>query len=196
MKALRFLLLAALAVAAGPAWGQWKAVERDEFYTIAGSTGPELYASIGERGPKAGIGRAIAFTVFKLTWTRNYRNRGGACVLASAVPKLTITTRLPKPAARLPPTVRQNWDTFLAGVRAHEKVHARLIVEMVEKIEAATVGLAVADDPDCRKIHAEMTKRLSALSLEQRGKSRDFDRSELRDGGTVHRLVLALVNGG
>ncbi len=180
----------------GTARAGWKAAEREEFYAITGSTGPELYASIGERGPKVGVGRAIAFTDFQLTWTRAYQVRDGACVLASAKPKLTITTRLPKPSAKLPPQVRRNWDVFAARVRAHEKVHARFIVEMVEKIEAATVGLSVPEDPACRKIRQAMTERLSALSLEQRQRSRDFDRSELRAGGTVQQFVLALVNGG
>ncbi len=41
-----------------------------------------------------------------------------------------------------------------------------------------------------------LQSRLGPLSQEQRRKSRDFDREEMRDGGNVHRLILALVNGG
>ncbi|RVI00900.1 DUF922 domain-containing protein, partial [Sinorhizobium meliloti] len=77
-----------------------------------------------------------------------------------------------------------------------ELVHGDFIKEMVSAIEAATVGLTVADDPQCRKIKSEMTKRLGEISRAQRQKSRDFDKAELSDGGNVHQLILNLVNGG
>ncbi len=81
-------------------------------------------------------------------------------------------------------------------MRDHERVHGDYIVEMVKQIEAATVGLTVPADPKCRKIREEMTKRLGALSQEQRQRSRDFDRVEMSPGGNVHTLILQLVNGG
>lgn len=175
----------------------WKAVEREQPYLIRGTTGPELYASIGERGPEVGgLMRTIAYTTFKLTWTRDYQPRNGGCVLASAKPKLTITYALPKPASRLAGTVRSNWETFIAGVRDHEKVHGEMIKDMVREIERISVGLAVDNDPNCRKIRQELTRRLAAISQEQRQKSRDFDRVELGDGGNIHQLILRLVNGG
>lgn len=187
----------ALLLAAAPAGaeGIWKPVEREEPYAITGATAPELYESIGARGPKASVGRAIAFTDFKLTWTRDYQRRGDACVLASAKPKLVITTRLPKPARKLSGDLARRWDAFIVGVRTHEKVHGAMIVELTRQIEVATVGLTVARDPGCRKIREKMTERLAALSAEQRRKSRDFDRAELSEGGNVHRLILAFVNG-
>jgi len=188
-----WLLVACFAPA--DAQASWEAVETVQTYAIAGSSGAELYASIGERGPKLGVARAVAVTNFKLTWTRNYQPQGDACVLVSARPKLTITYTLPKPSGKLSSGVRQNWATFIAGVRSHEKVHGEIIGEMVRDIEAATVGLTVAGDRGCKKIRTEMTKLLSALSLAQRQASRDFDRIELSDGGAVHRLILELVNG-
>lgn len=172
-------------------------VEKVETYAVTGASGAELYASIGERGPKLSIGtRAIAQTSFKLTWTRNYETRGNACVLATAKPKLIITYVLPQPKGRLSGPLKANWETFITGVRAHERIHGDYIVEMVRQIEEATVGLTVPDDPKCRKIKDEMTKRLGALSQAQRQRSRDFDRVELSPGGNVHTLILQLVNGG
>ena len=114
----------------------------------------------------------------------------------SAVPKLVITYRLPKPSQQLPANIARNWQTFITGVSTHEKVHGDTIKDMVRKIEAATVGLTVPGDPDCRKIKTEMTKRLSELSQAQRQQSRDFDQAEMSDGGNIHRLILGLVNGG
>ncbi|ESY70123.1 DUF922 domain-containing Zn-dependent protease [Mesorhizobium sp. M1050] len=178
------------------AHADWKPVEKVETYAISGQSGPELYRSIGENGPKLGITRAIAHTNFKLTWTRDYQARAGACVLATARPKLIITYTLPSPSAPLPSAIQKNWEVFIAGVSAHEKVHGAEIVDMVRKIEVATVGLSIADDPKCSKIRTEMTKRLSDLSQAQRQASRDFDRVELGQGGNLQKLILALLNGG
>jgi predicted secreted Zn-dependent protease len=187
----------ALCLASVPrsAFAEWQAVEKEAPYTVTGQTGAELYASIGNRGPKAGLGRAIAHTNFKLTWTRKYEQLNGACVLTTAKPKLIITYTLPKPAKPLPSGVRENWDIFIDGVRKHELVHGDFIKEMVRAIEQVTLGLSVPDDPKCQKIRAEMTKRLGALSQAQRQRSRDFDQVELTDGGNIHQLILRLVNG-
>lgn len=193
----RFSLLAAFLVSVPiAARAEWQAVEKVQPYAITGKTGAELYASIGERGPSVnGNGRAIAHTTFKLTWTRKYLPRGGGCVLASAVPKLIVTYTLPKPAAELPLATRSRWDTFIAGVQAHEKVHGEFIKDMVKEIETVSIGLTVADDPDCSKIRAELTKRLGEISARQRQRGRDFDREEMSNGGNIHQLILGLVNG-
>lgn len=164
-------------------------------YPISGSSGVELYMSIGERGPKIGPTRAIAHTTFDLKWSRKYEPRGNACVLATARPWLTITYTVPKPSAKLSPAVKARWDTFAAGVLAHEKVHGESIREMVRTIEGFSVGFTVENDRDCRKIRRELTKRLAAASANQRRQGRDFDREEFRDGGNMHRLILGLVNG-
>jgi predicted secreted Zn-dependent protease len=179
------------------AHAEWRAAERVQTYAVSGKSGAELYASIGERGPKVGANvRAIAHTDFKLTWSRKYEpQEDNACTLVSARPNLVITYMLPKPAAQLPVATRKNWETFAAGVHAHELVHGDFIKKMVKEIEAVSVGLSVADDPECRKIRAELTKHLSRLSLAQRQRSRDFDRTELSEGGNIHQLILKLVNG-
>jgi predicted secreted Zn-dependent protease len=189
------LLLACLLLSPVVARAEWRPVEKVVTYPIEGQSGPELYASIGERGPELGKVRAIAHTNFTLTWTRDYQPRGDACVLVSARPKLTITYTLPKPTGKLPAAVQKNWEIFIAGVSAHEKIHGQIIQDMVRQIEAFSVGLSVADDPGCSKIRTELTKRLSELSLAQRQRSRDFDRTEHGQGGNLQQLVLALVNG-
>ncbi|MDR7222662.1 DUF922 domain-containing protein [Aminobacter aminovorans] len=177
------------------AQAEGQVVEQVKTYAISGTTAPELYASIGERGPKAGIGRAIAHTNFKLTWQRNYVPQGDTCTLVSAKPKLIITYTLPKPAGRLPGGLKQRWDVFYEGVRRHELVHGQMIKDMVATIERTTIGLSVPGDPNCKKIRQEMIKPLSEASLAQRQQSSDFDRVELNDGGNVHRLILSFVNG-
>jgi predicted secreted Zn-dependent protease len=171
------------------------ATEVVETYAISGRTGADLYAAIGERGPELGANRVIAHTRFKLTWRRDYQTRGSDCVLATAVPKLTIITTLPKPTAKLEGPVRAGWERFIAGVRKHEAVHAAYVKDLVRDIEAATVGLVQPNDPGCKAIRTEMNRRLGAISDARRLRDRAFDSVELTEGGAVHNLILALVNG-
>jgi predicted secreted Zn-dependent protease len=190
-------ILAAIAcLAAAPAHAERRAAERVEPYAISGSTGIELYRSIGANGPKVAGGRVIALTDFTLTWQRDYRPTGdGGCTLAAAVPKLTLIYRLPEPKGTPPPETRRLWRDFIAGVTAHERVHGEMIVDMVRKLEAASIGLTVANDPDCRKIRQALVEPFRRISNERVEKSRAFDREEMSDGGNVHGLILRLVNG-
>lgn len=193
MKIARpLLIMAALALA--PAGAQADVREQVRHYAISGTTAPELYFSIGERGPKAGIGRAIAHTDFDLTWRRDYQPRDGGCTLVSARPNLTITYTLPRPSGALEPDLRRRWDGFSQGIAAHEKVHGRLIVEMVREIEAVSVGMHVPGDTGCKAIRAQLQKRLGEISQRNRVRHRDFDREELSAGGKVHQLILDFVN--
>ena len=189
-------LLAILLLTTSANAADWKPVEKVETYKIIGETGFELYESIGQNGPETSIGRAIAYTNFDLKWSRDYVPSDGGCTLEKARPHLIIIFKLPKPAKKLPAATQALWDTFAAGIRRHEQVHADIIVDMVNAIEAFSVGLRVEDDPKCQKIRKVLTGRLSELSQAQRARSRDFDRDELSEGGNVHKLVLALVNGG
>lgn len=193
---LKTLALAFLATTTAAAQAGWQPVERVEHYTVRGSTGIELYRSIGENGPQVGVGRAIAYTDFELLWSRDYRPQpDGSCMLASARPSLVVTYRLPKAAGEMPATTRRLWESFIEGVTKHEKIHGEIIVDMVKKIGAISLGLSAPNDPKCSKVRTELKRHLRALSQEQRQKSRDFDRIEMSDSGNVHRLVLALVNG-
>ena len=194
---LRRALVASLLVILHPlsASAGGKVIEQAKTYTVTGTTGIELYRSIGERGPKLGSSRTIAHTGFRLTWQRDYQRRGNACVLASAVPTLVITTTLPKASGKLSPAVRESWERFVEGVTAHEAVHAGHIKDLVADIEKSTIGLTESNDPDCRKIRERMQPILGALSKAERQKQRDFDEVEFANGGAVHQLILTLANG-
>lgn len=172
----------------------WQPVEQVKTYAIRGATGIDLYRSIGERGPAAGV-QAIAHTSFKLTWTRDYRPQpDGSCVLAVAKPKLIITYTLPKAPSGLLPVVAEKWQRFVSGVETHERVHGDQIVDMVRDIEAFSRGLTAADDPKCQKVRQKLQARLKDFSDERVRQSRQFDEVELTEGGAVHQLILSLVN--
>ncbi|MCF7670643.1 DUF922 domain-containing protein [Bacillus subtilis] len=193
MKSIFYTLLAGSTLWAGHT--QAEVIEKVETYAISGTTGPALYAAIGEKGPLIGKNiRTIAHTNFTLLWSRKYKTDDGNCTLVSAKPKLTITYTLPKPAQKLPPQTAALWSTFFDGIEKHEHIHGDYIKEMVHKIEAATVGMSVAKDPKCVKFKTELNKVLSELFQEQRQRGRDFDRLEMSQGGNVHQLILGLVN--
>lgn len=191
-----FLVVAAfLALIAPAARADWRPVDKVETYAISGTTGLELYRSIGDNGPTVGAARVVAYTTFDLKWSRDYRPSGGGCTLAKAKPHLIIITKLPKPSGKLPAATAAAWKTFIDGIRAHEAVHGVHMVEMTKAIEAYSVGLRVENDPDSKKIRAVLTERLAELSKEQRRRSNEFDKVEMSQGGNVHKLVLALING-
>jgi predicted secreted Zn-dependent protease len=181
-----------------PALGDigWKLSEQIRTYAVTGTSGIELYSSIGENGPKVGQHvRAIAHTDFKLTWKRDYVPQAdGSCVLVSARPNLAITYVLPKPVSPLPPELQKKWATFIEGVRKHERVHGEMIRTMVAEIEKVSVGLSAPNDPKCTKIRADLTSKLGEISRARQQRSQDFDKVELSEGGNVHRLILDLVN--
>ena len=187
-------LLAGLFFATSAAGEDWQAVERIEPYAVQGATGLEIYQSIGARGPKLGVARVIAHTGFKLTWTRKYERQGNACTITVNKPKLIITYTLPKLKSKLSEPLKSRWETFIAGVTAHEKVHGDFIKAMVKEIETMSVGLTVENDPNCQKIRPQLQTRLGELSDAQRARSREFDKVELNDGGNVHQLILQLVD--
>jgi len=186
--------LAAVFLVTGAAAQDWQAVERIEPYSVQGTTGLEIYQSIGARGPKLGVARVIAHTGFKLTWTRKYERQGNACTITVNKPKLIITYTLPSLKSKLSGPLKDRWDTFISGVTAHEKVHGDFIKDMVKEIEAMSVGMTVESDPNCQKIRPQLQARLGELSQAQRARSRDFDQVELNDGGNVHQLILQLVD--
>ncbi|WP_047554703.1 DUF922 domain-containing protein [Rhizobium sp. SG741] len=178
-----------------PAYADWQPVEIIKTYAITGTSGAELYDSIGERGPLLGPKvRAIAHTDFKLTWTRKYEPQpDGACMITVNIPKVIITYTLPKPSAQLPASTRRSWQKFIAGVEAHERVHGGFIKDMVKEIETMSVGFSVPDDPKCSRIRVELTKRLGEISKKERQRNVDFDKVEFSDGGNLQQLVLKLV---
>lgn len=191
----RFTLLAMCSLYSSVAYAGWQAIEKVEHYSISGQTGAALYQSIGQKGPEIGKNiRTIAHTNYTLTWSRKYKTDDGNCTLVSAKPKLTITYTLPKPAQKLPAETAEKWAVFLAGIEKHEHIHGDYIKDMVHKIEAFSVGMSVGNDPKCVKFKIEFNKKLTELFQEQRQRGRDFDRSDMAQGGNIHQLILGLVN--
>jgi predicted secreted Zn-dependent protease len=163
---------------------------KERYFAVSGSTGVELYESVGRNGP----GNAIAHTSYAMQWFKKFNAENGGCRLLRARPVVTITYTLPRPSAKLAQALRKRWDAFSAGVRAHEEEHGRMIREMIAQAETAIAGTFVADDPSCSKAKREVLDRVDGIAQTYKQRSRDFDRVEQSNGGNVHRLILALVD--
>ncbi len=172
----------------------WPVTEQVKTYPVRGSDALALYRSIDDNGPKTSLGnQAIALTEFDLRWRRDYRPDGSACVLAAATPFLTITTTLPKPAARLTGDLAARWKPFIAGITAHEAVHGMMIRALTAEIISQTVGTRLEDDANCKKIRPVILEKVKAAYAAHLARSRDFDKVEMGQGGTVEMLIRALV---
>lgn len=174
----------------------WSPSEQTKTYFISGATPIELYSSIGEHGPKVGKQvRAIAHTDFTLTWRRQYVPQpDGACTLTEARPNVTIIYTLPKPSTKLAPDLQAKWDAFATGIEAHEKVHGTMVLDLVRQIEAASIGLSLPNDPKCSKVRAALQEKIGGIFRTYQQRNRDFDKTEMSDGGNVQQLILRFVN--
>ncbi|WP_245281380.1 DUF922 domain-containing Zn-dependent protease [Rhizobium sp. AAP43] len=172
----------------------WEPIEKIEHYSIKGTAPMELYQSIGERGPKLGLGRVIAHTSFKLTWQRDYQQQGADCVLATAKPKLIITYTLPKPTQKLPSNVQAKWDRFYDGIAAHEKLHGQFMQDLTQQIQDVSIGLSAQNDPGCKKVRAALQAQLKPISDAHGARHSEYDQVEMSPGGAVHQLILTFLN--
>ena len=191
------LVLCLQGLAGGAARAEaWQPAQQTVTYAIEGATGLALYRSIGERGPELAGRRVIAYTHYKLLWTRRYRPRpDGSCILAVAVPHLTVITTLPKAPARLSPAVAASWRRFVTGIMEHERFHGNEIVAMVRRIEAFSAGLSAPLDPGCRTVRARLQAYVIGTVADHDAASRAFDKTEWGEDGAMRKLVLELVNG-
>jgi predicted secreted Zn-dependent protease len=163
-------------------------------YAVTGTSGLELYESIGRNGPRDGDNAgSIAQTVMDLKWNRLFDERGGDCYLVRLRPSLSITMILPKPEAALAGKVKADWQRFSAGIRAHEDVHVEMIGRFVEEAQKAAAGAMMKKDKSCAKVKAEVSRRLDEAHAAHKARSRAFDRAELGPDGTVQKLVFDLV---
>ena len=188
------VLVASLAAAMPAAAQEWQATEKVEHYKVNGTAPMELYQSIGERGPKLSLGRVIAHTTFKLTWQRDYRQQGAACVLATAKPRLVITYTLPKPAQKLSPEVAAKWQAFYDGIVEHEKLHGQFMKDLTQAIQDVSIGLRDENDPGCKKVRAALQAQLKPISDAHVARHSEYDQVEMSPGGAVHQLILTFLN--
>lgn len=196
---MRKLVIAGVALCAcapfvGAAEAGVKVRTVEKTYSIAGATGDQLLTEMDRKGPKHGfLTRAIAQTRYVVSWDIAWSAERGGCRVDQVEAKLDVTYTFPRVSTRMTPALRKRWDTFLSGVRKHERVHGIVARRMVEAAERSVSGVAVKRDPNCRLARAEVKRRVDAAYRKYEAQQHRFDDVEHRDGGNVARLVDRLT---
>ncbi|MDX8517080.1 DUF922 domain-containing Zn-dependent protease [Mesorhizobium dulcispinae] len=163
-------------------------------YDIAGNSGAALVEAMDSKGPKHGfMTHAIAQTAYTVDWELGVIQDKGSCRLKQANGTLNLFYTFPRVASPATPALKNRWDRFFVGVRAHEETHGRIARQMMRATERSITGLKVADDPYCYKTRREARQRIQAAYAEYEARQNAFDAREHRDGGHVEHLVAALI---
>lgn len=175
--------------------GNSKVVVRTETYAVAGRNGAEIMKTMQRSGPKHGLlARAMAATRYDVRWNLDWEKGASACRLRSANAVLTITYRYPRLANAVPADLQTRWTKFMSGVRTHEETHGRIAKEMVNAAQAAVVGVANDNDPDCAKSQNDVRRRVKAVYTDYEARQRQFDAKEHQYHGNVDGLVALLTS--
>lgn len=190
------VLAAALCIGAvGTASAGVKVSVKKASYEITGRTGGALLQAMDNRGPKHGfLTRAIAQTRYSVGWNITWAENNGSCRVKNADALLSITYTYPAVKGAISPQLRKRWTRFMGGVRKHEETHGRIAREMVMAAERSVSRLAIANDRGCRKVQAEVKRRVTAVYGKYEKRQILFDKMEHGSGGAVERLILGLRN--
>lgn len=194
MAKLFWLALTCLAVATPPAVAGSSVKVTTQNYEISGATGAALMSAMDHKGPKHGfLTRAIAQTRYSVSWDVETAETANDCRLKRATPTLHLNYMYPRVSSRMSADLNRRWQRFMAGVRKHEEQHGAIARKMVQVAERSIGGLRIANDRGCRKVNAEMKRRVNAVYADYERRQEAFDAKEHRPNGNVEGLVGALI---
>ena len=163
-------------------------------YPIVGSTGYDLLKQMDRKGPKHGfLTRAIAQTRYSVKWDISWKSQNRVCRVDNVSAVLNIHYSYPKVATRMSPALGKRWNAFMRGVQKHEEMHGSIARRMVRAAEKSISGLAVKNDPACKRAKSEVKRRVQAIYAKYEADQVAFDDREHRDNGNVSKLVERLA---
>ncbi len=164
-----------------------------EEYSVSGKDGAAIMRQIRRKGPTHGtIGRAIAQTRYTLDYGYDSAAAHGRCHVIDPWVRLGIVFVYPRLDGAVSPELRQRWEAFLEGAKAHEKGHAELAVEMAEAVDAALRQASFPGSKGCTSLKAAVDREVRRIFGAHEARQRKFDRTEHRQGGPVERIVDSL----
>lgn len=109
------------------------------YYMVNGTTTEAIFDSIEANGPKDAQGTrgsGITSVVWGYNWSGN-EQPDGSCSIASMTIKVDMTVTLPQHAnpGSLSPDILGHWQTYSAGVAAHEQHHVDIYLEGANAIK-------------------------------------------------------------
>lgn len=191
---LFWLALTCVAVATAPASAGSSVKVTTQNYDISGANGAALMSAMDHKGPKHGLlTRAIAQTRYSVSWDLETAESGSDCRLKRATATLHLNYMYPRVSSQMSADLNRRWQRFMAGVRKHEEQHGAIARKMVQVAERSIAGLKIANDRGCRKVNAEMKRRVNAIYADYERRQESFDAREHRPNGNVEGLVGALI---
>ncbi len=122
-----------------------------QYYTVAGTTTADIFASIDQNGPRDDNGvKGSGLT--SATWSYRWQPevQGDSCVIQSMTIVLDIVVTLPQHenVEELSPNLSANWNNFVIAVSNHEQQHVDINLAGAETIRQKMEDLAPADTCD------------------------------------------------
>ena len=163
------------AVAAGPVEPRLTIRDtHDHYYVSAGSA-----AELRER-MKIGRGKwahARGLTRGRVVVTRSLTQEMDRCIINSVAIEVEITTTLPEwdPSARMPPELRQRWETFRASIVRHEDRHRENLTEAAFELRDGVA--AILPRSSCMKVEAQLKRIVARADMKRRLADELLDRT-------------------
>ena len=172
----------AAAVAAAPIGVEPQLSIRDahEPYYVSAGNATELRERM-----KIGRGEwahARGLTRGRLVVTRNLTQEMDRCIVNSVAIEVEITTTLPEwdPAARMPPELRERWETFRASIARHEDSHRDNLTEAAFALRDEIATLQ--PQSSCMKVEAQLKRMVARADMKRRLADEMLDRHVIAPG--------------
>lgn len=138
MQAIKYLTLICLYFLSFAAIAVPIATEREAYYPVYGSNAKQLRDQMRAKGPAGDDGgRYDAYTRYYVKWRFTYRKTGNNCAIRTV--KVTVDTKYDYPEWRdyadASPQMQQNWNNYMAKLKAHERGHAMHGINCANEID-------------------------------------------------------------
>ncbi len=122
------------------------------YYSVNGTTTEAIFTSIESSGPKDAQGTrgsGLTSVVWGYKWSGN-EQADGSCSIGTMTIQADMTVTLPRHAdeSSLSDSIRQHWDTYAAGVAAHEQHHVDIYLQGADDIKQKMQSLGLMSDCD------------------------------------------------
>lgn len=147
------------------------------YYDVNGAMAAEVRASLNQRGPidSTEKRRFDAVTHWYVNWHFNYQDRGRDCVITHVSTTVRVAITMPQlsAASAAPPALRQAFAKYVQNLLGHEKGHARIGINIAQRIEDAI--RALQPEPSCDRLERAANARGHALIQEANRQDINYD---------------------
>ena len=172
--------------------------EKTSYYTVTGSTGKELYASMLRKGPKLKEirGHVLAATKFEYgIINMKTAISGKYCVPESFDIVLNVEYIYPRWGGSKQATsaTKSAWRNFSKTAVWHEKQHVKLSMEYARSFEKILKKLKSRISSNCSQTSFGHKWRATSAARKSNRLHKRFDRKDLGRSGRGYKALIALI---